>query len=86
VAAIYVIDGNDIALYPSPEAAATDIEGYDADDLDYLGVDGTVWKATVAGPKWGPITLHSTDERRHDPVNRLRAAGYQVDDTSTRGT
>jgi hypothetical protein len=86
VTAIYVIDGHDITLYSSPEAAASDIEDYDAHDLDYLGVDGTVWKATVAGPAWGPVTLHPTDEQRPDLVARLRAAGYELDDISIGGT
>jgi hypothetical protein len=39
VTAIYVIDGNDISLYPSPEAVCAEVEGYDAPDLDYLGID-----------------------------------------------
>jgi hypothetical protein len=79
VAAIYVIDGNDISLYASPEAVCADIEGFDAPDLDYVGIDGVVWRATVTGPKWGPVSLHRTDERRPDLVARLRAAGFEVD-------
>jgi hypothetical protein len=80
VAGIYAIDGYDITLYPSPEAAASDIEGYDAPGLDYLGVDGSIWKATVIGPKWGRVVLEVTDERRPDLVARVRAAGYEVAD------
>jgi hypothetical protein len=86
VAAIYVIDGNDITLYPSPEAAASDIEGYDALDLDYVGLDGTVWTARVEGPKWGPVTSHQIDDRPPDLVAQLRQAGYEVNDAPTGGS
>ncbi len=43
--AIYVIDGHDVTLYPSPEDAAADIEGYDAAYLNYLG-----WTAPCGEP------------------------------------
>jgi len=76
--AIYVVDGHDITLYPSPEDAAAAIEGYDAAELDYLGIDGSVWRATVQGPEWGPVTLHRTDESRPDLVEQVRAAGHIV--------
>ena len=76
--AIYVIEGHDITLYPSPEDAAATIEGFDAADLDYLGIDGSVWRATVEGPEWGPVSLHRAEESRPDLVARLRAAGHTV--------
>jgi hypothetical protein len=78
---IYVIDGYDIRPFASPEDAAADIEGYDAADQDYLGADGSVWRATVEGPKWGPVTLHRTSDRRPDLVARVAAAGYPVSTT-----
>ena len=73
-----MIEGHDISFYPSAEEAAAQVEGYDAGICDYLGVDGSVWRATVEGPAWGPVTLHRTSETRPDLVAQLRAAGYQV--------
>ena len=55
-----VVEGHDIDLYPDAESAAVQVESYDAMSLDYLGADGTVYKATVEGPQWGPVTLHRT--------------------------
>lgn len=75
---IYVIEGHDISFYPSAEDAVANVEGYDAAVYDYLGTDGSVWRATVEGPAWGPVTLHPTSETRPDLVAQLRAAGYQV--------
>ncbi len=72
--AVFVVDGHDIELYPDAEAAAWEIEGYDATRLDYFGADGTVYKATVEGPEWGPVSLHRTpDNRVGDLVRMLRA-------------
>lgn len=62
--AVFVIEGHDIELYPDAETAAREIEGYDAQRLDYFGADGAVYKATVEGPEWGPSTCiepRSTD-------------------------
>jgi hypothetical protein len=64
VVAVFVIDGHDIELYPDAATAASEVEGYDAFDLEYLGADGTVYRAAVDGPDWGPVTLHRTDESR----------------------
>jgi hypothetical protein len=69
--AVFVIDGHDIDLYPDAEGAAREIEGYDAENLDYFGADGNVYRATVEGPKWGPVTLHRTDDNRLDELIRL---------------
>lgn len=72
--AIFVVAGHDIELYPDAEAAALEVEGYDAMSLDYLGADGTVYNATVEGPEWGAVTLHPTQENRlADLVQLLRA-------------
>ena len=71
---MFVVDGHDIELYPDAEGAAREIEGYDAMSLDYLGADGTVYKATVEGPEWGPITLHRTQDNRLDDLIRLLRA------------
>src|SRR5437868_6582991 len=50
--------------FESPGGAAAHVEGYDAADLNYFGSDGTVYRATVEGRQWGPITLHPTPEKR----------------------
>ncbi len=72
--AVFVIDGHDIDMYPDAESAAYEIEGYDAQALDYFGADGTVYEATVEGPEWGPVTLHRThDNRLADLIRLLRA-------------
>lgn len=72
--AVFVVDGHDIDLYPDAQAAALEVEGYDAMSLDYWGADGTVFKATVEGPEWGPVTLHPTqDNRLTHLVQLLRA-------------
>ena len=44
---MFVVDDHDIELYADAEAAASDVEGYDAMQFEYLGADGTVYKATV---------------------------------------
>jgi len=76
--AVFVVDGHDIDLYPDAEAAALEVEAYDATSLDYLGADGTVYKATVEGPKWGPVRLHPTEENRLAYlVQLLRAEAQQ---------
>jgi len=62
--AVFVVDGHDIELYADAEAAALEVEGYDAMDFNYLGADGTVYEATVEGPEWGPVRLHPTQENR----------------------
>ena len=62
--AVFVMDGHDIELYPDAEAAALDVEGYDAMEFNYLGADGTVFRATVEGPEWGPVRLDPTRENR----------------------
>lgn len=69
--AVFVVDGHDIELYPDAEAAALDVEGYDATSLEYLGADGTVYEATVEGPEWGPVRLHRTQENRLEDLVRL---------------
>ena len=69
--AVFVIDGHDIELYPDAASAAREIEGYDADRLDYFGADGSVYEATVEGPEWGPVTLHRTHDNRLDELIRL---------------
>jgi hypothetical protein len=69
--AVFVVDGHDIELYPDAEGAARVIEGYDAMGLDYYGADGTVYKATVEGPEWGPVTLHRTQDNRLDDLVML---------------
>ncbi len=69
--AVFVIDGHDIDLYPDAERAAREIEGYDAQKLDYFGADGTVYLASVEGPEWGPVTLHRTQENRLDDLIHL---------------
>jgi len=69
--AVFVFEGHDIDLYPDAEGAALEIEGYDAHALDYFGADGTVYKATVEGPEWGPVTLHRTEENRLSDLIRL---------------
>lgn len=68
---MFVIDGHDIDLYPDVEGAAREIEGHDAQTLDYVGADGTVYKAIVEGPAWGPVTLHRTDANRLQELIRL---------------
>jgi hypothetical protein len=68
---VFVVDGHDIELYPDAEGAAREIEGYDAQTSDYFGADGTVYRATVEGPEWGPVTLHRTDANRLDELIRL---------------
>jgi hypothetical protein len=85
VTQIYVINGHDISLYASPEAVCSEVEGYDAPQLEYLVVDGSVWKATVDGPKCGAVRLHRSGERRPDLIARLRAAGSPVNDCGTPG-
>jgi hypothetical protein len=71
---VFVIDGHDIDLYPDAERAAREIEGYDAQTLDYVGADGIVYKATVDGLEWGPVTLHRTRENRlGDLIQLLRS-------------
>jgi hypothetical protein len=70
-AAVFVVDGHDIELYPDAETAALDVEGYDATDLEYLGADGTVYEATVEGAEWGPVRLHRTQESRLEDLIRL---------------
>lgn len=78
--AVFVIDGHDIDLYPDAEGAAHEIEGYDAHALDYFGANGTVYKATVEGPEWGPVTLHRTqDNRLPDLIRLLRAEAHHRD-------
>lgn len=72
--AVFVVDGHDIDLYPDAEGAAREIEGYDAMGLDYFGADGTVYKATVDGPEWGPVSLHRTQDIRLDDLVRLLRA------------
>jgi hypothetical protein len=72
--AVFVVDGHDVELYPDVEAAALDVEGYDATDLDYLGADGTVYEATVEGREWGPVPLHRTQENRLEDLVRLLRA------------
>jgi hypothetical protein len=72
--AVFVIEGHDIDMYPDAEGAAREIEGYDAHKLDYFGADGTVYRATVEGPEWGPVTLHRTDDNRLDDLVRLLRA------------
>ena len=69
--AVFVIEGHDINLYPDAEGAAREIEGYDAFRLDYFGADGTVYRASVEGPEWGPVTLHRTEENRFADLVRL---------------
>lgn len=50
------------------------IEGYDAAHMEYFGVDGTVYRASVEGPEWGPVTLHPTEENRREAlINLLRS-------------
>jgi len=89
--AVFVVDGHDIELYPDAEAAALDVEGYDATDLDYLGADGTVYEATVEGPEWGPVRLHRTRENRLEHLVRLlrtaaaRAQPVPTSASATRG-
>ena len=69
-----MIEGHDIDLYPDAKGAAREIEGYDAETLDYIGADGTVYRATVEGPEWGPVTLHRTHDNRLDElIHVLRA-------------
>jgi len=75
---IYVIEGRDVSFYPSAVEAAANVEGYDAAVCDYVGTDGSIWRAIVEGPAWGPVTLHPTSETRPDLVAQLRAAGYEV--------
>lgn len=73
-AAVFVVEGRYIELYPDAEAAAAGTEGYDAMDLDFLGADGTVYEATVEGPLWGPVRLHRTQENRlADLISLLRS-------------
>ena len=65
------MDPHDISYsfrFESPRAAAASVEGYDAHDLEYFGADGTVYRATVEGPKWGTVTLHPTPETRLDEL------------------
>lgn len=69
-----MIDGHDIERYPDSESAAQEIEGYDANDLTYLGADGTVYVATVEGPEWGSVTLRPTSDNRLDDLVRLLRA------------
>lgn len=72
--AVFVMDDHDIELYPDAESAAAAIEGYDAANLAYWGADGTIFKARVEGPQWGPVTLHTTSENRVvELVELLRA-------------
>jgi hypothetical protein len=73
-AAVFVIDGHDIELYPDAQRAAREIEGYDATRHDYFGADGTVYVATVEGREWGPVTLHRTEGNRLDDLIRLLRA------------
>ena len=68
---MFVVEGHDIDLYPDAESAAVQVESYNAMSLDYFGADGTVYKATVEGPQWGPVTLHRTQENRLNDVIRL---------------
>lgn len=72
--AVFVIEGHDIDLYPDAVGAAREIEGYDAKDLDYFGADGTVYEASVEGPKWGRVTLNRTQDNRLDDLIRLLRA------------
>lgn len=76
--AVFVVDGHDINLYPDAEAPAIEVEGYDALSLNYLGADGTVYKAAVEGPEWGPVTLHPTDENRLAYLVQLLRAEAQA--------
>jgi hypothetical protein len=69
--AVFVIEGHDIDMYPDAEGAAREIEGYDALRLDYFGADGTVYRASVEGPEWGPVTLHRAEENRFADLVRL---------------
>lgn len=70
------MDPDDVSYsfrFESAETAALGVEGYDAHDLDYFGGDGTVYRATVGPPRWGPVTLHPTTETRLDDlIGRLR--------------
>jgi hypothetical protein len=69
--AVFVVDEHDIDLYPDADAAALNIEGYDAHGFEYFGADGTVYDAIVDGPKWGPVRLHRTQETRLDELIQL---------------
>jgi hypothetical protein len=72
---VFVIEGNDIQLYDDAAAAAQSVEGYDADDLRYLGIDGTVYVGMAGQSLSGPIVLTPTqDQQRDELVARLRAA------------
>ena len=65
------MDPHDISYsfrFESLAAAAASVEGYDAHDLEYFGADGIVYRATVQGPEWGPVTLHPTRENRLDEL------------------
>lgn len=72
--AVFVVDGHDINLYPYADAAALDVEGYDAMQLEYLGADGTVYKAIVEGPQWAPVRLHRSQENRLEGLIHLLRA------------
>ncbi len=75
--AVFVVDGHDIDLYPDAEAAALEVEGYDAMTFDYFGADGTVYHANVEGPESGPVRLHPSRETRLEHLVQLLRAEAQ---------
>jgi hypothetical protein len=68
---VFVVEGHDIELYEDAEAAALEVESYDASGLAYFGTDGTLYKANIEGPEWGPVRLHRTQENRLEDLVRL---------------